>query len=326
MLWLILLIILIISIIIVIKSADVFVENLVDIGSSFGISEVVLGVTAAAMGTSLPEFGSAMIAILSGSPDVGVGCAIGANIWNIGGILGISALVAGTIPTNKISLKRDGVMALFTGIIIFGFLYYYNEVNFFAALVLIAAYLVYLIYLIRSQKKNINKDIILESENNFPEPTKTTKKFNIQKKLLLLVLGLLGLGIGCRIIVYCTVELSIIFTIPEMLAGILLAFGTTAPEFFTVLTSARRGLNNLAIGTVFGSNIFNILIGLGIPALIVTIPVESIAINYDAPFMIVITAALLVLLRRGFKLSRGDGLILIAFYGFYIMYRTSMVV
>ena len=83
--------------ILVIKSADVFVDNLIEIGSALGISQIILGVTASAMGTSLPEFGSALIASLSGSMDIGVGTVIGSNIWNIAGILGISAAVAGGI-------------------------------------------------------------------------------------------------------------------------------------------------------------------------------------------------------------------------------------
>ena len=98
---LILIVLLIISLIIVIKSADVFVDNLVDIGGALGISQIILGVTAAAIGTSLPEFGSAMIASLSGSVDIGVGTVIGSNIWNIAGILGISAIAAGIIRTDS---------------------------------------------------------------------------------------------------------------------------------------------------------------------------------------------------------------------------------
>ncbi|WP_424356247.1 hypothetical protein [Methanobacterium sp. MBAC-LM] len=80
-----LIVILIISLLIVIKSADIFVDHLVEVGALLGISQIILGVTASAIGTSLPEFGSAMIATLSGSVDIGVGTVIGSNIWNIAG-------------------------------------------------------------------------------------------------------------------------------------------------------------------------------------------------------------------------------------------------
>ena len=92
--------ILAISLMIVIKSADIFVDNLVAIGAAFGISEIILGVTASAIGTSLPEFGSAMIATFTHSPDIGVGVVIGSNIWNIAGILGITATYVGLVRSN----------------------------------------------------------------------------------------------------------------------------------------------------------------------------------------------------------------------------------
>lgn len=315
MLWLIFIIILIISLIAVIKSADIFVENLVEIGSFLGISEVILGVTAAAMGTSLPEFGSAMIAILTGSPDVGVGCALGANIWNIGGILGISALVTGTITTRKADIQRDGLMAFLTALILFIFLFIFGNINIFAGILLILLYMAYLYHLINSQKKFKNESIIKSSAKNKNESV------NFRKKVFLVILSIICLGIGCRILVYTTVELSILFSIPEIFAGILLAFGTTAPEFFTVMTSARRGLSSLAVGTVLGSNIFNIMIGLGVPALLVTIPVEKITIFYDAPALLIITLTLLLLLRRKYKISKMESLVLVLFYVIYIILR-----
>ncbi|MDZ4171438.1 MAG: calcium/sodium antiporter, partial [Methanobacteriaceae archaeon] len=272
-------------------------------------------VTASAIGTSLPEFGSAMIAILTGSPDVGVGCALGANIWNIGGILGISALVTGSITTRKVDIQRDGLMAFLTALILFIFLFIFGNINIFAGILLISLYMAYLYYLINSQKKYKNESIKKTSAKNKNESV------NFRKKVFLVILSIICLGIGCRILVYATVELSIFFSIPEIFAGILLAFGTTAPEFFTVMTSARRGLSSLAVGTVLGSNIFNIMIGLGVPALLVTIPVEKITIFYDAPALLIITLTLLLLLRIKYKISKMESLVLVLFYIIYISLR-----
>ena len=309
---------LIISLIIVIKAADVFVDSIVEIGLALGISEIILGVTASAVGTSLPEFGSAMIAILTGSPDVGVGCAIGANVWNIAGILGISAIFAGVITTQSQEVRRDGLMAFLTTLTITAALFLIGEITFVVGIVLIIMYVIYLWILIRAQKSSKTKDREMGCCD-------VDEKTDLNKKaILLVVLGLVGLAIGCRAIVYCTVELSIMASIPEVLAGILLAFGTTAPEFFTVLTSAKKGLNSLAIGTVFGSNIFNILIGLGIPSLIVTIPVEPITIYFDAPVMVFMTLLLLFLIKRGMKLTRVEGVILVASYILYIVARLTI--
>ncbi len=312
----ILIVALIVSLIIVIKAADVFVDSIVEIGLALGISEIILGVTASAVGTSLPEFGSAMIAILTGSPDVGVGCAIGANVWNIAGILGISAIFAGLITTQRQEVRRDGLMAFLTTLTITAALFLIGEISFVVGVVLIIMYVIYLWILIRAQKSSKDREM---------ECCEVDKKTDLNKKTILMAaLGLVGLAIGCRAIVYCTVELSIMASIPEVLAGILLAFGTTAPEFFTVLTSAKKGLNSLAIGTVFGSNIFNILIGLGIPSLLVTIPVEPITIYFDAPVMVFMTLLLLFLIKRGMKLTRVEGIILVASYIIYIVTRLTI--
>lgn len=307
---------LIISLIIVIKAADVFVDSIVEIGLALGISEIILGVTASAVGTSLPEFGSAMIAILTGSPDVGVGCAIGANIWNIAGILGISAIFAGLITTQMQEVRRDGLMAFLTTLTITAALLLMGEISFVVGIVLIIMYVIYLWILIRAQKSSKDREMECCEADKNPALNKKT--------ILMAILGLFGLAIGCRAIVYSTVELSIMASIPEVLAGILLAFGTTAPEFFTVLTSAKKGLNSLAIGTVFGSNIFNILIGLGIPSLFVTIPVEPITIYFDAPVMVFMTLLLLFLIKRGMKLTRVEGIILVASYIIYIVTRLTI--
>jgi cation:H+ antiporter len=304
------------SLALVIKSADIFVDNIVEIGTNLGISEIILGVTASAVGTSLPEFGSAMMAILTGNPDIGVGVAVGANIWNIGGILGISTIVTGVLTAQKEELHRDGLMTLLTAVVLAVSIYFLGNISRVLGIVLIAMYIIYFWVLIRAHKNHTSP----EKEDTYVD-LKDKKSILSKKSIFWAVLGLIGLAVGCRIIVYCTVELSAIANISAGLAGILLAFGTTTPEFFTVLTSARKGLNSLAIGTVFGSNIFNILIGLGIPSIIVQIPVDPSTIYFNAPVMVLITILLLVLIKQGMKLTRIKGIILAAFYIAYIVTR-----
>lgn len=308
---------LIAALILVIKSADTFVDNILEIGSALGISEIVLGVTASAIGTSLPEFGSAMIAVLTGNPEVGVGCAIGANIWNIAGILGISTIAAGIITAQKMEVYRDGLMTLLTSVVWTAAILVMGSVNWIISIILILMYIIYLWILIKAQKKHAAGEMKCCEIND-------EKKLN-KKTIMWGLAGVAGLAIGCRVIVYCTVELSTMANISAGLAGILLAFGTTTPEFFTVLTSARKGLNSLALGTVFGSNVFNILIGLGLPALLVTIPVEPAVIYFDSPAMVLITILALILVKRGSKLTRIEGIILVASFLIYMGSRLFLV-
>lgn len=304
--------------ILVIKSADVFVDNLIEIGSALGISQIILGVTASAMGTSLPEFGSALIASLSGSVDIGVGTVIGSNIWNIAGILGISATVAGGIGASKEGLNRDWLMTLATGLILLFFMFF-GDINWVAALVMVSLYGVYLWLLIKSQRSKS----ILREQKYYQNNHKPEKKVLNKKKIGFALLGLLGLIVGCRILVYSGVELARIAGIPEMIMGLFtLAIGTSIPELVVTLSSAMKGLHDLSIGTVLGSNTFNILIGIGIPALLLGVPVERLSIVFDAPVMILVTVLLMVLIRTGkMKLNRSGGIILIGTYLSYAIIR-----
>lgn len=308
-----LIILLVTALLIIIRAADIFVDNLVELGEAIGISHIILGVTASAIGTSLPEFGSAMIATLSGSPDIGVGVVIGSNIWNIAGILGISSFVAGVIATNREEISRDGLMALITSLILMGFLIIFDEITRIAGIVLIIAYLIYIWMLINAQKNS--------SKNKKDNEFKKDKPFN-SKKILWLIIGLVGLIVGCRLLVYSGVELARIANIPEILIGLFaLGIGTSAPELVVTLTSAMKKLHSLSFGTVLGSNIFNILIGIGVPSLFVNIPIEPLSVTFDAPVMIFVTALLLLLAGRKMKLTRYAGMALIITYISYIVMR-----
>lgn len=296
---------LVISLVIVIKSANVFVDNLVEVGAAFGISEVILGVTASAIGTSLPEFGSAVIASLSESTEIGVGCVIGSNIWNIAGILGISAIVAGSIGAESTGIKRDFTATLLTAIVLMFFMFMGN-IGRFAAFVMILLYSIYFWRLIKAQK-----DYNREHEEN-------RRKLD-PRIVIFTFLGFAGLVAGCRILVYTAVGLARIIGVPEMIMGLFtLAIGTSIPEFVVTLSSAIKGLHHLSIGTVLGSNTFNILVGIGVPALIKSIPVDPLSLKLDAPVMIIVTILLLLLIKQGnMKLKRNGGIIL---FGVYLLY------
>ncbi|AXV40533.1 calcium/sodium antiporter [Methanobacterium sp. BAmetb5] len=321
--------VLVVSLIIVIKSADVFVDSIVEIGGAMGISQIILGVTASAVGTSLPEFGSAVIASLTGATDLGVGTVIGSNIWNIAGILGISATVAGVIGTSKAGLTRDWLMTLITGFILLFFMIF-GDISWPAAIVMIVVYCIYLWLLIRAQKKHSMEDSQNDEnteellEDNRKESVEEKSKKDISKKTYAYVLiGIAGLIVGCRLLVYSASELGNIFGISEMVMGLfVLAVGTSIPELVVTLSSAMKGLHDLSLGTVLGSNTFNILIGIGVPALLMKVPVDNISLTFDAPVMLFVTVLLMALIKMGKgKLNRWGGIILMITYVSYAVIR-----
>ncbi|MDD4811256.1 MAG: calcium/sodium antiporter [Methanobacterium formicicum] len=324
--------VLVVSLIIVIKSADIFVDNIVEIGGALGISQIILGVTASAVGTSLPEFGSAVIASLTGATDLGVGTVIGSNIWNIAGILGISATVAGVIGTSKAGLNRDWLMTLLTGLILLFFMIF-GDISWPAAIIMIVAYCIYLWLLIKAQKKhsteNHYEDETQENQvkkdnlEDNPEESYESGKSVSKKTYAYVVMGIVGLIIGCRLLVYSADELGTIFGISDMVMGLfILAVGTSIPELVVTLSSAMKGLHDLSLGTVLGSNTFNILIGIGVPALLMNVPVDRISLTFDAPAMIFITVLLMALIKMGKgKLNRWGGIILMITYVSYAVIR-----
>ncbi len=320
-----LIVILIISLLIVIKSADIFVDNLVEVGALLGISQIILGVTASAIGTSLPEFGSAMIATLSGSVDIGVGTVIGSNIWNIAGILGITAAFTGVIKSDTKGLKRDGAVTLATALILMFFMFF-GDIGKIAAIVMIIVYAIYLRSLIKAQKEESenNKDKIEEKSEleNINEKSGSKFKSIPPKNIAWILVGFAGLVIGCRLLVYSGTGIGEILGIPEMIMGLfVLAIGTSIPALVVTFSSAMKGLHDLSIGTVLGSNTFNILIGIGVPALVLNVPVDHTSLIFDAPAMIFVTVLLLLLIRRDMKLTRSNGLILLATYIAYAVIR-----
>ncbi|MBI4813101.1 MAG: calcium/sodium antiporter [Methanobacterium sp.] len=327
--------VLIIALVIVIKSADVFVDSIVEIGGALGISQIILGVTASAIGTSLPEFGSAVVASLTGSTDLGVGTVIGSNIWNIAGILGISAAVAGMIQTNKSGLLRDWLMTLITGLILLFFMLF-GDISWPVAVVMIVAYCFYLWILIKAQKKHSNEtsrldesqEKQLKENNNLEEDIEKKSEEKVEKNVtkktyLYVLLGIAGLIVGCRLLVYSADELGSMFGISDMVMGLfVLAVGTSIPELVVTLSSAMKGLHDLSLGTVLGSNTFNILIGIGIPALLLNVPVDRISLTFDAPVMIFVTLLLMALIKMGKgKLNRWGGIVLMITYMAYAIIR-----
>ncbi|WP_432703469.1 calcium/sodium antiporter [Methanothermobacter thermautotrophicus] len=300
-----------VSLIGVIKSADIFVDRIVDIGRGLGISQIILGVTVAAAGTSLPEFGSALISVLTGNPDLGVGVVIGSNIWNIAGIIGISAILSCAVTTNRDEIRRDGLFGLLS-ILILTFFMLMGPVGPLTGVVLLALYGVYLWVLIKKQRGYYTSHLMDHGEVD-------------AKTIISAILGFIGLVVFCRILVYSAVGIAEIMNVPEMIIGLFaLAIGTSLAELVVAVNSAMKRMCSLSLGTVLGSNIFNILIGIGVPSLFVKIPVEPLSLILDAPVLMGVTVAVMYFMWTDMELRRVEGVALVAFYLAYAVLRITL--
>jgi len=217
---------------------------------------------------------------------------------------------------------------MLTSSLILIFFMLFGNINWIASVVMITVYCFYMWILIKSQRKHADEktriaqtkpEPITKNPENQEEPKKDINK----KSIAFVVMGLIGLIVGCRLLVYSGVELAHIVGIPEMIMGLFtLAIGTSIPELVVTLSSAMKGLHDLSIGTVLGSNTFNIIIGIGIPALILSVPVETLSLTFDAPVMIFVTVLLMALIKMGKgKLNRVGGIILLVTYLVYAVFR-----
>jgi len=277
-----------------------------------GVTPLLVGLTVVAFGTSAPELVVSSVAVLKGQGGIAIGNVVGSNIFNIGIILGLTALVC-PLRVQLQLLKFDapimlGVAALFVWFFRDGSIQLAEAVTF---LVLIIGYTLINIRLAREQAS-------AELEKEFAEglPAATG---SLGKDLGLIVAGLVVLVIGSRLFVVGAVDLARLLGWSEAVIGLtIVAAGTSLPELASSLMAAWRRQPDIAVGNVIGSNIYNILAILGFSGVLVS-PVAGAGVSQvDSWVMLGITAVLLPIAWTGFELRRWEGALLLVIYGGYL--------
>jgi len=332
--------ILILGLVLLVKGSDFFVKSAASIAKRFGVSKFVIGLTLVALGTSIPELASSIAASLKGSSGLVIGNVIGSNIANIGLIIGIAAVLS-VIKTRENMLKRDGYILAFVSLIFLVFLFN-GIVSRIEALILLLLYLAYVFFLFEKRpeykgKYHFNEFIdyfwnfryltTIKSKlvSNFKNKKElgSLEKMQIKrlfraaliKDFMILLLGGISLVIGAKFLIEQALFFADILSIPDTLIGIsLVALGTSLPELMVTISAARKGYATLAVGSIIGSNIANILLIVGVAGLIFPLEIIRSTILFSAPFMILISLLLLVFIRSNWKLKRVEGVIFILSY------------
>lgn len=261
-------ILLIAGFLLLVKGADVFVDGSSGIARFLKIPPIVIGLTIVAFGTSAPEAAVSIIAGIKGSNDMAIGNVIGSNMFNLLGVLGISALIKPVNVDVQIVKKEFPFMLAATAVFVlssFDVFFGNGSVNVisrneaFVLLILMAIFLYSVItFALNSRKENASKE---DSENG--------KTQSLPKCILFTLLGLAGIVLGGQLVVDNASEIAIGFGMSETLAGLtIVAVGTSLPELVTSITAARKGESDIAIGNVVGSNVFNVLFVLAASAAI----------------------------------------------------------
>ena len=299
--------ILIIGFALLVKGADLFVDGASGIAKKFGISELIIGLTIVAMGTSAPEAAVSIAAAAKGSAGISIGNVIGSNIMNIFIILGVVAEMPFTILVTAVFvlMGRDGLITRLDGAILW------------------AGLLLYIAYLLR-QAKQKPAEAPTQAETGAasaataePAAEVPAEAPSIWKLIALTIAGLAVILVSSDYAVDAAVALAKIFNISDRVIGLtIVALGTSLPELVTSVTAALRGNADLAVGNVVGSCIFNLLFVLGTSALILPILCAPNFLS-DAYVAVGATVLLLIFGYTQMKIARWEGALLVACYAAY---------
>lgn len=314
----------IIGLVVLVWSADKFVDGAVGIAEYCGMSTLLIGMVIVGFGTSAPELTVSALSAAQGNPELALGNAYGSNIANIALILGATALISPILMQR--SVIRGDLPNLLVVSILSIILVWDGSVVRWNGILLLAVFAVTMAFSIRREmrkaKTGKGEGLPLASASQ-GESSATPSEKSLGKSILWLVLGLLLLVASSRALVWGAVAIARTLGVSDLLIGLtIVAIGTSLPELASSIAAARKGENDLALGNIIGSNLFNTLAVVGLAATVSPMDEIEKAVTYrDMPLMIVLTLALIVLgyRRKGDgRLNRIAGAILLAIYAGYL--------
>jgi cation:H+ antiporter len=303
--------------------AEFFVRGASRLAALFGISTLIIGLTVVAFGTSAPEVAVVVQAGFQGQGDMAFGNIIGSNISNFMFILGLSALLAPLVVSHRLVRLEVPLLLFISGAVFFAA--YDRQISRMEGGLLVAGAVVYTIFIIRqsqAENKHVKGGDSGKANPQIGALVGDGKKGWV-RNLVMLAAGLLGLVLGANWLVNGASGIARILGVSDLVIGLtVVAVGTSLPELATSITATLRGERDLAIGNVIGSNLFNLLLVMGIGATLVPggLPVPDSSISFDIPVMIAVTAACLPLFFSGYVISRWEGLVLLVYYAAYTAY------
>lgn len=300
--------------VLLIKGADILVSGASSIAANFKVSKMLIGLTIVAFGTSAPELAVSISSLASGTTDMLLGNVFGSNIMNILLLIGIGALICPIVVKRDTVVKEIPILLLISSALVVLYLDMilangpHNEITREDAIVCLLFFGIFLYYLIAMARRN-----------RADEPKKKEKpEYKLGKSFLLTAIGLVGIVGGSQLVVMGASGIARGIGISDRIIALtVVALGTSLPELITTITAARRKETDLIVGNVIGSNIFNICIVMGIPVVLFgTVRPESFQIM-DLVMLVGSAALLFISTRRDRKISRFEGLIMLAIFALY---------
>ena len=315
-------IVLIIGLIILIWSADKFVEGAAAAAHHAGMPSLLIGMVVIGFGTSAPEMVVSAISALQGNPGLALGNAYGSNISNIALILGITALISPITVKSGILRKELPILLIVTGLSIGQlfdlYLSRYDAIILLIVFAIIMGWWIFIGLKARNDSLEVDLDVKLEME-----------VVPLKKALIWLVTGMLLLVISSRALVWAAVEVARAYGVSDLIIGLtIVAIGTSLPELASAIAATKKGEHDLALGNVLGSNLFNTLTVVGIAGIIQPLKVDPEVLYRDSSVMGLLTVGLFIAclgLRNHRRISRVEGAVLVLVYFCYSSYLIAKV-
>ena len=313
----------IVGFILLIKGADFLVYGASSVAKKFHIPEIIIGLTIVSIGTSLPELFVSLASELNGSSDMVIGNVIGSNLNNLLLILGLSTTIRPVKFQRETRLIENPICIIITAIFIM-FCNTSGEISKSEAFILIIVFIFFIIYTIIMSKKGeqFDKEDTTIKEDTTTDAQTEIQHFSIVKSLLAIFLGAIALKIGGDLTVKNATSIARMINISEKIISLtILAIGTSLPELVTGITATIRGSSDIAIGNIIGSNIFNILLIIGISGLISPITYNF---TYNTQIGVLLFATILLSLFSVIppknEMSRLNGVLYLIIYIIYTVF------
>jgi cation:H+ antiporter len=297
------------------KGADFLSDGAVGLAERMGVSQLIIGLTLVAMGTSAPEVAAGIVASLDGKGDIVIGNVYGANIANLSLIGGVVALIR-PLQVQATTLKREIPAMLVALLLLWPALRDASLARLDAAM-LVIFFVLLLTYTFRAARRSATRERIQEL-NEVVEPART-----LGRDIVLIVLGVAGLAVGARLAVHSAEAIGRWLGLSDAVIGsTILAIGTTLPELMTCTVAAVRGHHDISVGNLVGSVVFNTLIVTGVAALVRPLVVSArLAAGLDYWIMIGVAMAFTAAVFLGRQtIGRMGGVLLLSAYAGYILY------
>lgn len=306
-------VLLVVGFVLLIKGADFFVDGSSSIAKRFHVPSIIIGLTIVAMGTSLPETAVSVTASVAGNNALAISNAVGSNIFNLMMVIGVCALLT-PVAVQRDVVRRDIPFSVFCAILLLVLGYLGNmtlgHLDGALMLVLFAGFILYMIFKALSAGKTGDAN----------EGAEDVKIMSVPRSLIYIVLGGVGIALGGDVVVKSASNIAVTFGMSQTLVGLtIVSIGTSLPELVTSVVAARKNEIDMALGNAIGSNVFNILMVLGIASAIS--PIAFLTENI-IDIGVLLGFSLLVWLFAATKkrIDKLEGLIMAALYAAYVVY------